>query len=54
MWREAESQVSATLNTYLTELVLTSSFLLGRSPRNNDEGPVGHPGGNGSLSQVQR
>ena len=44
MWREAKSRVSTTLDSYLTELVLTSS--LGRLPRDNDEGPVGHPGGN--------
>ena len=35
------------------DLVLTSS-LLGQSPRDNDEGPVGHPGRDGLLSQFQR
>ena len=45
MWREAESRVSATLDTCLIELVLTSS--LGRSPRDNNEEPVEYPGGDG-------
>ena len=52
MWREAESWVSATLDTHLTILVLTSS--LGGLPRDNDEGPAGHSGGDGSSSWVQR
>ena len=48
MWREAESQVSVTLDTHLTKLALTSS--LGRLPRDNDEGSVEHPGGDGLSS----
>ena len=52
MWREAENQVSTILDTHLSELALISS--LARSPRDDDEGPVGHPGRDGLLTRVQR
>ena len=52
MWREAESRVSLSQSSKVNSSFDT--FLVGRSSRDHDERPVGYPGADGLLAQVQR